>query len=183
VVALSSHTGANLDALAAWLRPGRTAVLLGPSGAGKSTLANRLLGGERLRTSAVRSDGKGRHTTTHRELVRLDGGALLVDTPGMRELALWDADAGLDGAFADVLAAAAGCRFRDCGHAGEPGCAVDAAVAAGRLDAARVASWHALRRELAYLERRHDEAARRAEHVRTRVSDRALQARLRDKYG
>jgi ribosome biogenesis GTPase len=183
VVALSSRTGENLDALDALLHPGHTAVLLGPSGAGKSTLANRLLGDERLATRAVRADGKGRHTTTHRELFRRAGGALLVDTPGMRELALWDADAGLDGAFADVLALAGGCRFRDCAHDGEPGCAVQAAVAEGRLDAARVAHWHALRRELAYLERQQDAHARRAHEARQAALDRAGWERIRQKRG
>ncbi len=183
VVALSSVTGENLAALDAILRPGRTAVLLGPSGAGKSTLVNRLLGDERLATRAVRADGKGRHTTTHRELFRLAGGALLVDTPGMRELALWDADAGLDGAFADVLALADGCRFRDCAHDGEPGCAVRAAVADGRLDAARVAHWHALRRELAWLERQQDDHARRAHDARMRALDRSGWEHIRRKRG
>ena len=182
VVALSSHTGDNVDALAAYLRPGRTAVLLGPSGAGKSTLANRLLGAERLATGAVRDDGKGRHTTTHRELVRLAGGGLLVDTPGMRELALWDADTGVADAFADLEALAAGCRFRDCAHAGEPGCAMLDAVAAGRLDAGRLEHWHALRRELAFHDRKHDDLARRAEHARVRALTRAAEAVLRSKY-
>lgn len=183
VVALSSATGANVDALDALLRPGRTAVLLGPSGAGKSTLANRLLGADLLATRAVRADGKGRHTTTHRELFRLAAGALLVDTPGMRELALWDADAGLDGAFADVLALAADCRFRDCGHDGEPGCAVRAALDDGRLDAARVAHWRALRRELAHLERQQDAHARRAHDARQRALDRAGWEHIRQKRG
>ena len=183
VVALSSATGANVDALDALLRPGRTAVLLGPSGAGKSTLANRLLGADRLATRPVRDDGKGRHTTTHRELLRLAGGALLVDTPGMRELGLWDAEAGLDGAFADVLALAAGCRFRDCAHDGEPGCAVRAALDDGRLDAARVAHWHALRRELAHLERQQDAHARRAHDARVRALDRAGWEHIRQKRG
>jgi ribosome biogenesis GTPase / thiamine phosphate phosphatase len=183
VLALSSVTGANVAALDALLAPGRTAVLLGPSGAGKSTLANRLLGHDRLATREVRPDGKGRHTTTHRELLRLAGGALLVDTPGMRELALWDADAGLDGAFAEVVALAGGCRFRDCAHEGEPGCAVRAAVADGRLDAARLAHWHALRRELAYLERQQDDHARRAHEARVRALDRAGWEHIREKRG
>jgi ribosome biogenesis GTPase len=182
-VALSPLTGAGVEALAPFLRPGRTAVLLGPSGAGKSTLANRLLGDARLRTSGVRADGKGRHTTTHRELVRLDGGALLVDTPGMRELGMWDAEAGVDDAFGDVLALAGACRFRDCAHGAEPGCAVRAAAAAGRLDPARVAHWHALRRELAFLERRHDRAAREAWDARARAGARALDDAQRRKYG
>jgi ribosome biogenesis GTPase len=104
----------------------------------------------------VHADGKGRHTTSHRELVPLPGGALLVDTPGMRELALWDADAGVGATYADVEALAAECRFADCAHAGEPGCAVAAAVDAGTLDAERLAAWQKLRRELAHLDRKAD---------------------------
>ena len=133
VVAISLATGIGLDALERLLAPGRTAVLLGSSGVGKSTLANQLLGEERLRVGAVREDGKGRHTTTHRELFTLRSGALLIDTPGMRELQLWSADAGLSAAFDDVERLAAECRFRDCTHASEPGCAVRQAVESGVL--------------------------------------------------
>ena len=131
VAAVCSVTAQGVDALARWLRPGRTAVLLGSSGVGKSTLANRLMGGDVLRTGAVREDGKGRHTTTHRQLLLLANGALLIDTPGMRELQLWSADAGMDAAFADVEALAARCRFGDCAHRSEPGCAVRAAAEVG----------------------------------------------------
>ena len=131
---------------------------------GKSTLANALLGHAHLRTSAVRDDGKGRHTTTHRELLRLPGGALLVDTPGMRELQLWasgDDAAGVDAAFPDIDALADQCRFRDCAHEHEPGCAVVAASADGSLDAERLEHWRKLRRELAWHHRRVDERAMR----------------------
>ncbi|HEX2077027.1 MAG TPA: ribosome small subunit-dependent GTPase A [Longimicrobium sp.] len=183
VVAVSSVTGAGMDALARWLRTGRTAVLLGSSGVGKSTLINRLLSAEALRTGAVRNDGKGRHTTTHRQLVRLESGALLIDTPGMRELQLWTADAGLESAFADVEALAARCRFRDCGHRAEPGCAVRAAVESGVLDAERLESWHRLRRELAWLEMRQDEAAASAERARVKTLHRAYRDHVRRKYG
>ena len=183
VVATSAARGDGIEALGRWLRPGRTAVLLGSSGVGKSTLANRLMGGEVLRTGAVRGDGKGRHTTTHRQLVRLAGGALLIDTPGMRELQLWSADAGLDAAFADVEALAARCRFGDCAHRTEPGCAVRAAVEAGALDAERLASWHRLRRELAWLELRQDQAAAAEERARVRTLHRALRDHTRRKYG
>jgi ribosome biogenesis GTPase / thiamine phosphate phosphatase len=183
VVAVSAVTGAGVDALERWLRPGRTAVLLGSSGVGKSTLTNRLLGAEALRTGSVRDDGKGRHTTTHRQLVRLESGALLIDTPGMRELQLWSADAGLESAFADVEALAARCRFRDCGHGAEPGCAVRAAAESGALDAARLESWHRLRRELAWLELRQDEAAASAERARVKTIHRAFRDHMRHKYG
>lgn len=183
VVAVSSVSGAGVDALGRWLRPGRTAVLLGSSGVGKSTLANRLANGEVLRTGAVREDGKGRHTTTHRQLVKLAGGALLIDTPGMRELQLWTADAGLDAAFADVEALAARCRFGDCGHDAEPGCAVRVAAESGVLDPKRLESWHRLRRELAWLATRQDEAAAAQEKARVRAIHREQRAHHRRKYG
>jgi ribosome biogenesis GTPase len=130
----------------------------------------------------VREDGKGRHTTTHRELVRLDGGALLIDTPGMRELQLWDADAGLGAAFADVYALAARCRFRDCRHDAEPDCAVRAAVESGALPAARLESWRRLERELAHLARRQDELAAAAVKSRNKSMERLLREHLRRKY-
>jgi ribosome biogenesis GTPase len=183
VAAVSAFTGAGVDALARWLQPGRTAVLLGSSGAGKSTLTNLLLGEDALRTGAVREDGKGRHTTTHRQLVRLRNGALLIDTPGMRELQLWSADAGLESAFADVEALAARCRFGDCAHESEPGCAVRAAAESGRLDPARLESWRRLRRELDWLEIRQDEAAAAAERARVKTIHRAHRAHTRSKYG
>jgi ribosome biogenesis GTPase len=182
VVALSSMTGDGVDALEPLLRPGRTAVLLGPSGAGKSTLVNRLLGADRLRTAVVRDDGKGRHTTTHRELVRLHGGALLIDTPGMRELQLWDADAGLGATFSDIYSLATQCRFGDCRHETEPGCAVLAAVGAGLLGTERLEHWRQLERELAYLARRQDKAAAAEERARNRAIHRSARKWIRDKY-
>jgi ribosome biogenesis GTPase len=182
VIALSSVTGVGVDALDRLLQPGRTAVLLGPSGAGKSTLVNRLLGADRIRTAEVREDGKGRHTTTHRELFRLPGGALLIDTPGMRELQLWDADAGLSAAFSDIYVLSDECRFRDCRHETEPGCAVRAAVEAGQLPAARLEHWRQLERELAHLARRQDQLATAAERSRTKSLQRLLRAHLRRKY-
>ena len=150
VLALSAMQGSGLEALAPWLGRGRTVALLGSSGVGKSTIVNALLGEERQETRAVRAhDDRGKHTTTRRELIPLPGGALLVDTPGMRELQLWDnAREGLVAAFPDVLELASGCRFRDCRHESEPGCAVRAAVEAGRLAAARFASYLKLRAEL-----------------------------------
>jgi ribosome biogenesis GTPase len=183
VAAVSAVTGMGVDDLARWLKPGRTAVLLGSSGAGKSTLTNLLLGAEALRTGAVREDGKGRHTTTHRQLVRLASGALLIDTPGMRELQLWTADAGLESAFADVEALAARCRFGDCAHGAEPGCAVRAAAESGTLDSDRLESWRRLRRELDWLELRQDEAAAAAERARVRTIHRAQRAYYKGRRG
>jgi ribosome biogenesis GTPase len=164
VHAVSAITGQGLGALEAYLGPGRTVALLGSSGVGKSTILNALLGHERQRTHATRADDdRGRHTTTARELVLLPGGGALVDTPGMRAIGLWDADAGLDEAFADVEALAASCRFRDCRHESEPGCAVHRAIERGELDAARLESRHKLERELRSLERRRGGPASRAD--------------------
>ena len=183
VVAVSGTTGVGIDLLARVLRPSETSVLIGSSGVGKSTLVNRLLGVERQRTSQVTDVGKGRHTTTYRELIRLETGALLIDTPGMRELQLWSADDGVDAAFADLDAHAGDCRFRDCVHDAEPGCAVRAAVESGALSAERLAHWHQLRRELAYLARKQDERVAAEMKSRVRSLTRGLRSRLRDKYG
>ena len=162
VVPLSARDGSNLDALGRFLERGKSAALLGSSGAGKSTLINRLLGEERLRTAPVRpDDSRGRHTTSHRKLVVLPGGALLIDTPGMRELQLWTDEASLGHSFEDVKGLAAGCRFADCTHAHEPGCAVREAVAKGELDAARYESYLKQRRELSQLALKQDKRARR----------------------
>lgn len=154
----------SFDALHLHLGPGRTAVVLGASGAGKSTLVNRLLGEERLATGEVRAaDGKGRHTTSRRELIALPRGGVLIDTPGLRELQLWASDDALDGVFDDIAALAAGCHFRDCTHSGEPGCAVAEAVRAGALAPERLASHAKLRREMTAHRRRTDPRARAEE--------------------
>jgi ribosome biogenesis GTPase / thiamine phosphate phosphatase len=151
VLAVSALTGEGLEALSVHLPAGRTAVLLGSSGVGKSTLVNALTGAELMATRAIIEDGaRGRHTTTHRELILLPSGGLILDTPGMRELALWDAEAGVQAAFADVEALAQGCRFSDCAHGREPGCEVRAALEDGRLDAARWRGFQKLQRELAH---------------------------------
>ncbi|MHA7220904.1 ribosome small subunit-dependent GTPase A [Arthrobacter sp. RHLT1-20] len=163
VVTTSAEQGDGLDELLGHLPPGGTLVLLGPSGAGKSTLINALVGFEAQDTGAVRAgDGKGKHTTTSRELVPLPGGAVLMDTPGVRGFGLFDADDGMEEIFGDLEELFGECRFSDCAHGREPGCAVHAALADGSLDDRRWASYVLLQRELAALGRRHDAAARRA---------------------
>lgn len=182
---ISALTGDGVGSLADdHLLPGRTAVVLGSSGVGKSTLVNALLGHERQRTAAVRDDdSRGRHTTTHRELVRLPVGALLIDTPGIRSLGVAGAADGLDTAFADIADLAEGCRFRDCRHDGEPGCAVRAALDDGRLDAARFASHRKLEREAAHVARQSDPIARAAERRRWKTIHASVAVHMRHKYG
>ena len=157
LLAVSVPTGAGLGELAPYLGRGRTVALLGSSGAGKSTLANRLAGTD-VATGAVRDDGRGRHTTTHRELIPLPGGGLLVDTPGLREVGLWDAAAGVAKTFPEISGLVDQCRFTDCSHKQEPGCAVLAALADGRVTEERLAGWRKLRRELDRLAARDDRA-------------------------
>jgi ribosome biogenesis GTPase / thiamine phosphate phosphatase len=179
VLAISNVSGEGLDELRRFLRPGRTVALIGSSGVGKSSLINRLAGEELFATGEVRRDGRGRHTTERRELVTLPGGALLVDTPGLRELQLWDGE--LDEAFLDLLALAARCRFSDCAHDREPGCAVQAAIADGELDPARLAAYRKLERELEAVEAR---SSRRvwAERKR-RWRQRAHESRTARRFG
>jgi ribosome biogenesis GTPase len=164
VVPVSNVTGVGVDEVEERLQPGRTAVLLGSSGVGKSTLLNRLAGNELMRTGAVAADGTGRHTTTHRELVRLPSGALMIDTPGLRELQFWEGDIGA--AFEDIESLALDCRFRDCAHEGEPGCAVHAAIDDGTLALDRLRSWRKLQRELESIAARTDRRLRAARKKR-----------------
>jgi ribosome biogenesis GTPase / thiamine phosphate phosphatase len=184
IVAVSAWTGAGLQELRTHLDPGTTAAILGSSGVGKSTLVNALLGEARQATAAVREgDSRGRHTTTHRELFELPGGALLVDTPGIRSLEIFGADEGLETAFDDVIELAATCRFSDCRHDGEPGCAVRAALADGRLSEDRLASHRKLERELDRAERQGDPRAR-AEHRRKwKIIQKSVGEHMERKYG
>lgn len=184
VVVISAHTGAGLNQLEPWLKPGQTVALLGSSGVGKSTLVNTLAGESLQHVQTIREDdSKGRHTTTHRQLFRLPSGVLMLDTPGMRELQLWQASEGLDASFADLSELAAACRYRNCQHAGESGCAIASALDQGELDPARYASYLKLQREEAWIARRSDKAAQASQ--RRRWKQIGIQARenMRQKYG
>jgi ribosome biogenesis GTPase / thiamine phosphate phosphatase len=179
VHAVSNVTGEGLEGLDGYLGDGRTIVLIGSSGVGKSTLVNTLAGRELMPIGDLRNDGRGRHTTRHRQLHALRNGALLIDTPGLRELQLWEGD--LDRAFADVAELTQRCRFNDCAHRTEPGCAINAALADGSLDAGRWDSYQRLEREMARLRgrRSHREQA----EMKRRWRDRARETRYQRRHG
>jgi ribosome biogenesis GTPase len=178
---VSSLTGQGCDAVRARIEPGASAVLLGSSGVGKSTLVNRWLGDDVMATRETREDDdEGRHTTTHRQLLVLPGGGLVIDTPGLRELRLWDVGSGaLEATFPDVEELAAECRFRDCSHTQEPGCAVLAAAEDGSLPWERLHSWRKLQRELHSIAVRHDARLRKEEVRKWKLRSKEAQARTR----
>jgi ribosome biogenesis GTPase / thiamine phosphate phosphatase len=179
---LSPKMNEGVEQVSAYLQMGRTGALLGSSGVGKSTIINRLVGSDLRKTREVReSDSRGRHTTTHRELVKLPEGGLIVDTPGMRELQLWDVGEAVKETFDDIETLALECHFTDCRHRDEPRCAVKAAVADGRVPASRLDSYRKLQDELAHLVTQQDERARLEDKRQSKVMGKALRARLKEK--
>jgi ribosome biogenesis GTPase len=174
VHAVSVPTGRGIEEIRRYFHGNKTAVLLGSSGVGKSTIVNALMGNEDIDTQETRDDGRGRHTTTRRELHLLPGEGIVLDTPGIRELQLWDADEGFEEAFADVDELAAQCRFADCSHEHEPGCAVRAAVESGALPAERFESYRKLQRELAALAARQDARVASERRRQWRVQAKAM---------
>ncbi len=181
VLIVSVRQGLGLGGLMEHVKPGETCVLIGSSGVGKSTLVNALLGEERMATQDIRAaDARGRHTTSHRQLVLLPGGGLLLDTPGIREVGLIDADEGLSTVFDDIEQLARNCRFRDCGHDTEPGCAVRGALDAGLLDADRWTHFQKLSRELAASGLTKDRMVQEVERRRLAAQQKAYQSTKKD---
>ena len=176
---VSNVTGEGIDAVRQLLEPAKTFVLLGSSGTGKSTLANRLAGRTVMETGDLRNDGRGRHTTRHRQLLVMPGGAILIDTPGLRELQIWEGD--IDSAFADIAELASQCRFNDCAHSTEPDCAVREALETGELDEGRWANYVKLQRELRSIEARSSRRLQR--ELKSRWRARARETRRARRYG
>lgn len=182
VHAVSAKQQDSMEILRPYVAAGRTAALLGSSGVGKSSIVNRLVGYDLLRTQDVRiTDSRGRHTSTARQMVVLEGGGILIDTPGMRELQLWDSGEALGDAFTDIEALAEACRFRDCRHLQEPGCAVRAASVAGTLSAIRLASYHKLDAERAHHAKELDARLQLEDKRRAKAQTRALNKHLKHK--
>lgn len=181
VLTTSTVTGEGIEDIRAYLAGGRTIVLIGPSGSGKSTLVNALAGEDIRTTREVRvSDHRGRHTTVSRELLQLPGGGLVIDTPGLRAVGMWDSAEGVDQAFSDVALLAESCRFRDCRHDGEPGCAVEAAVASGELSARRLESYRELRAEALFVGEQVDARARQERKREDKQLARAIKRYYKD---
>ena len=175
--ALSAKQGDGFDAVERYLAAGRTIAFIGSSGVGKSTMVNRLVGADRMAVGEVRGDDdRGRHTTSHRELIVLPGRGVVIDTPGIRELQMWGDEDALRGAFPDIEDLAKSCKFRDCGHESEPGCAVRAAAASGAVGDKRLRSYLKLKREVAQLVARRSEASKREERVRTKKQGKLYKA-------
>ncbi|NJP11911.1 MAG: ribosome small subunit-dependent GTPase A [Leptolyngbyaceae cyanobacterium RU_5_1] len=182
IVVLSAANQQGLDTLQPYLQPGQTVALLGSSGVGKSTITNQLKGASIQTVRSVRqSDSRGRHTTTHRELILLPNGGLIIDTPGMRELQIWANQDGLQETFADIEALTQTCRFRDCQHGNEPGCAVQQSLDNGELDDSRFLNYQKLQKELSYLEQKQDQRVRLAEKERWKKIHKELRQHYRGK--
>jgi ribosome biogenesis GTPase / thiamine phosphate phosphatase len=179
VYAVSNVTGEGVDAVRELLQPAKTFVLLGSSGTGKSTLANRLAGRTVMEIGGLRNDGRGRHTTRHRQLLVMPDGAILIDTPGLRELQIWEGD--IDSAFADIAELASQCRFNDCAHSTEPDCAVREALESGELDEGRWTNYVKLQRELRSIEVRSSRRLQR--ELKSRWRARARETRRARRYG
>ena len=182
VIVISAKTGQGFEELKKYFIAGSTLVLLGSSGVGKSTILNRMMGRAIQETQPVReSDSRGRHTTTARELFALPGGALLIDTPGLRELQLWDADKGISQTFTDIQSLAAACQFGNCRHQGEPGCAVQQALEDGTLEPARLENWRKVLREQAFLLRKTDAGVQKQAKQRIKTISRAVRRLYQDR--
>jgi ribosome biogenesis GTPase / thiamine phosphate phosphatase len=180
VIVTSSVTGRGIEEIREELQPRKTGVLLGPSGVGKSTLINQLMSSDVMRTREIHRSGEGRHMTSHRQLVQLPGGGMIIDTPGLREAQLWEGDEALSAVFEDIEALAVRCRFADCSHESEPGCAIKAAILAGNLDLERFRSYLKLQRELRAVARKNDARLRQDERRKWRQI--AVANRARERY-